>query len=271
MIQLPSDKCNQWEKLVTRKLRCICDPNAPKGRVQLCPCCAVENLMRSRKGDEQLSFGTKGKQLAYGGFLKGIRMMLGFQGVVLKEDGKELFGTHSLRRGGAQALAAAGWPLGSIPLWGRWLSDIVAIYVQDAEFNRTWSQVASSIVGQAQMKENTGGAEPDDNSMETFQGRMPVEGDEITFYVTQQSRWLRATIALTPTTKVPLEMRAKAPIWPIGQSVYLLVMIPRGPGAELEEEIFQALTLDNSTKWAFVGLGPARTRSGRVVKKPKTT
>jgi hypothetical protein len=57
----------------------------------------------------------------------------------------ERFGTHSLRRGGAQALALAGWPLESIKFFGRWLSDAIEQYLLDIPFKVRGHLMASSM------------------------------------------------------------------------------------------------------------------------------
>ena len=45
---------------------------------------------------------------------------------------KRRFGSHSARRGGAQALARAGVRIDLIKLWGRWKSNAVDRYLEEA-------------------------------------------------------------------------------------------------------------------------------------------
>ena len=65
------------------------------------------------------------KQLAF--LRKGLEL-LGFR-LVDPKSGRFFFGTRSLRRGGAQALVAAGWSLEAIKFFGRWLSEAVELYL----------------------------------------------------------------------------------------------------------------------------------------------
>ena len=57
-----------------------------------------------------------------------------------------LFGTHSLRRGGAQALATAGWALEDIKFFGRWASDAVELYLLEAPFAAKGHLIAAAML-----------------------------------------------------------------------------------------------------------------------------
>ena len=123
-IIIAAGKTNQEGKTVRRRLTCVCDENS-KG---VFPSCALYDLVseaekRCPTRDREkwaLSSGRKDKPLGMAGFINGLRDLLKLIGVETTSDsGKNLFGTHSLRRGGAQALARAKWPLHKIQLWGR--------------------------------------------------------------------------------------------------------------------------------------------------------
>ena len=58
----------------------------------------------------------------------------------------EIFGSHSLRRGAAQALAWAGWPLEIIKNFGRWLSDVIDLYLMTAPAARAVGALACAMV-----------------------------------------------------------------------------------------------------------------------------
>ena len=44
-------------------------------------------------------------------------------------EGRNLYGTQSLRRGAAQALVEAGWSIDDVKFFGRWLSDAIELYL----------------------------------------------------------------------------------------------------------------------------------------------
>ena len=64
-----------------------------------------------------------------GALLAFIRRALQLLGYQTQEDGKELYGTHSPRRGAAQAFCAAGWSLEQIKFFGRWRSSCIGRYL----------------------------------------------------------------------------------------------------------------------------------------------
>lgn len=64
---------------------------------------------------------------------------------IFGECGRFLYGLHSLRRGGAQAMARAGWPVRLIQRWGRWLSDAIFDHLLGTEFSTKWESVAPSV------------------------------------------------------------------------------------------------------------------------------
>ena len=76
-----------------------------------------------------------------------IRAALGLLGYCLVDPttGKQNYGTHSLRRGGAQALVAAGWALETIKFFGRWLSSCVEVYLLSVPVETYGKDIALSM------------------------------------------------------------------------------------------------------------------------------
>ena len=161
---IAAGKTNQAGKTLRRKLACVCGDGVPeKGDgLEICPSCALFNLVMTARAsnpdptclDWHISCGAKKKPLAYDGFLKEMRAQLCAIGVkTMGSNGKYMYGTHSLRRGGAQALARSRWPLATIQLWGRWESKAVMEYVQDTVFDESWKEVATAMVGLPMVKD----------------------------------------------------------------------------------------------------------------------
>ncbi len=136
-IKLCGDKTNQEGRVLVRTAKCCCDGARMHDAVPLCPVCAAKAMLRDapRKGKRLqrrfISQGTKTSQLKYHGFLTELRHILRRAGCKMRENGKQRYGTHSLRRGGAQAMALCGISLDLIKLWGRWRSDVIARYVHE--------------------------------------------------------------------------------------------------------------------------------------------
>ena len=59
---------------------------------------------------------------------------------------KRLYGSHSARRGGAQALARAGVLRDLIKLWGRWRSNAVDVYLEEAALRAAEQTIAEAMV-----------------------------------------------------------------------------------------------------------------------------
>ena len=68
------------------------------------------------------------------------------------DTGRELFGTHSLRRGAAQALVAAGWSLEAIKFFGRWLSSCVELYLLSVPMDLFGTDVSASMLGHVSLE-----------------------------------------------------------------------------------------------------------------------
>ena len=163
-LTIAAGKTNQAGKTLRRKLACVCGDGANEqvDGLEICPSCALFNLVVTARAsnpdptclDRHISCGVKNKPLAYDGFLKEMRAQLSAIGVqTFGSNGKGRYGTHSLRRGGAQALARSKWPLATIQLWGRWESNTVMEYVQDTVFDESWKDVATAMVGLPAVKE----------------------------------------------------------------------------------------------------------------------
>ena len=165
-------------------------------------------------------------------------------------------------------MAAATWPLPDIQAWGRWQSEAVLIYVQDAAFQRTWGAVADSIVGHAVHKavdfKGSDTQRPDESEWAPLQGRVPIRGDMVSYYAAGQSRWLKAEICLTPKESRPPELSGLVPIWPIGATVF----VAKFTDITKTATVVQPITLDDTTRWVYVGEPKkkrnVRTRTGRV-------
>ena len=60
---------------------------------------------------------------------------------------RELFGTHSLRRGAAQALIYAGWTLDDVKFFGRWLSSAIELYLLQVPMKTFGRALSGSMAG----------------------------------------------------------------------------------------------------------------------------
>ena len=137
-LSLKGNKTHQRGDLLQRSLKCCCDRVTATNLVPTCPVCTVKAIARDSTAkldsDWFLSQGARARPLSYNGFHKEIIAMMKSIGRPVKLDGKHLYGGQSLRRGGAQALAAANWSLAAIKQWGIWSpkSEVAHRYVQNA-------------------------------------------------------------------------------------------------------------------------------------------
>jgi hypothetical protein len=156
-LQIRKDKINQQGRDVHRFLDCVCAEPFSGRAVPFCPVhCAARLLNRHRgpthsKCDPGLGLDppTASRYLACLRALisaAGIRRTDLFAGEMI-----ERFGTHSLRRGGAQALAMGGWSLDAIKFFGRWLSNAIELYLLDIPFRTDGHRLASSMVPNRQI------------------------------------------------------------------------------------------------------------------------
>jgi hypothetical protein len=151
-LQIVRDKVNQQGRDVHRFLDCVCPVPFDASCVPLCPVHCASRLVRRHRGPTHVKCDpglgldppTSSRYLACIRFLiaaAGIRRTELFAGEPL-----ERFGTHSLRRGGAQALALGGWSLDAIKFFGRWLSSAVELYLLDIPYKAEGHKLASSMV-----------------------------------------------------------------------------------------------------------------------------
>ena len=154
-ITLGVTKSNREGLLCRRTHICVCDPLVAKSNLDLllplCPYCAAKALVESSpevdedkplKAADGTSF-VSSHQLAF--LRKGLEY-LGFK-LVDSKSGRQLYGTHSLRRGGAQALVAAGWTLEAIKFFGRWLSNAVELYLLQSPTQFYGEDLSKSMAG----------------------------------------------------------------------------------------------------------------------------
>ena len=79
-------------------------------------------------------------------FLRAGLALLGYD-LVDPVSGRELYGTHSLRRGAAQALVAAGYSLEEIKFFGRWLSACIELYLLSVPMDTYGKDVSAAMIG----------------------------------------------------------------------------------------------------------------------------
>lgn len=180
---IAKEKNNQEEHKVERRVQCVCHAGSAPAQFRACPACSIAWLTQhsSKEGtcdNDQwvITEGVKGKALKYDGFPKSLRDLLALiGGGVFSEDGRCRYGTQSLRRGGAQALAAVGWSVPQKQRWGRWQSDGVFTYILRTEFSRSWISVAPAMLDLSPDKLNreTGAA---GTISVGYKGRKPLEG-----------------------------------------------------------------------------------------------
>ena len=156
-----------------RLLTCMCDGNIDIFNIDtmpMCPACIIpflHNQMLSEltidmKPDMLLfpkfgSMDTANAKMSYQEVLKTMRALLRRTGTIVENDnGKNLFGLHSCRRGGAQSFAAAGVPLSVIKRMGRWSPQSVVVdrYILDIPLDTHNELMSSSFFEQKFKKIN---------------------------------------------------------------------------------------------------------------------
>ena len=153
-ITLRGDKTHQDGALLPLSLSCDCKRKDTSAHaVPLCPVCAVNLLYRDSRACPPkkwwLAQGSADKPLSYTSFHKTLVDCMKLIGRTVKIGNRHMYGGQSMRRGGAQALACAGWSLALIRLWGRWAenSRVIERYVQKAPLWRKDLHVTKSIRG----------------------------------------------------------------------------------------------------------------------------
>ena len=200
-------------------------------------------------GSTEIARGSKVKPLQYQGFLKVIRLLLQEIGLPTTDStGRHLYGTHSFRRGGAQCLAAAGWPVEAIQRLGRWESDAVFLYVRDIIFETTWTTVTTAIRGATlDLPVLTSTTAPVTAPSGTFAARAPLPTDRICTFIRSASKWIDATIVLTPHCAASSAACHGLHTWPHSSHTYVV----RCRGWFDDADYLRLVTLDADAKWFF--------------------
>ena len=156
-LQIRKDKINQQGRDIHRFLDCVCMAPFRRLVVPFCPVhCAARLLLRHRgsthsKCDPGLGLDPPSASR----YLACLRSLITDAGIrrtdLFAGEMIERFGTHSLRRGGAQALAMGGWSLDAIKFFGRWLSNAIELYLLDIPFKTDGHKLASSMVPNRQI------------------------------------------------------------------------------------------------------------------------
>jgi len=138
-ITLKGDKTHQSGVDLPLSLNCCCKGSTAHMPIPTCPVCCMKAIYKSSAPAPchkwHVAQGPcKGKPLSYNAFHDGLIEAMRSIGRTVKLGNRHLYGGQSLRRGGAQALAIAGWSLPLIRLWGRWAEDsqVVRRYVMHA-------------------------------------------------------------------------------------------------------------------------------------------
>ena len=155
-IQITRDKTNQQRRDVHRFLDCVCCANSfalgPGALPAMCPVHAAARLLSRHRGpdDSPCNGGVGVSSPSADQYNSSVRNFIGRAGIsrfeVINGTQIERFGSHSFRRGGAQALALAGWTLDMIKFFGRWLSNAIELYLLDMPFRAKGHLLASSMV-----------------------------------------------------------------------------------------------------------------------------
>ncbi len=152
-VRIKKDKTNQQGKDVHRFLDCVCtEIQLGTASPPFCPVHCAARLCERHSGPATSHFtsGIGTSSLEPSAYLSMLRHMISVAGFerfeILDGEQTERFGTHSLRRGGAQALAMAGWSMDNIKFFGRWLSSAVEVYLLDIPFRVRGHLLAKSMV-----------------------------------------------------------------------------------------------------------------------------
>ena len=149
-LHITGDKTNIRVTDKKRVVGCCCDTSH-----LLCPTHCLEALVEAgkrRAGSQPLNSipllcRENGNPYSNQSLLYWFRLDLSGIGVkVVGKRSEHLFGLHAFQRGGAQALARAGWSSQTISAWARWESNIIQQYVAEAPLGVS-TTFASTIVG----------------------------------------------------------------------------------------------------------------------------
>ena len=183
---ITKSKTNVSQRTVKRMLDCCCKTH-DANPLKLCPVHCLKDLIESSGNarDEVMSPGKTTPQPDISGYVKTLRDLLANSGVkIVNDDNKYIYGTHSLRRGGAQALALAGWPIEMIKYFGRWLSDIIEVYLLDAPIKAMGHVLASTMLTGI-----TGGGKMDAGGDFEIGPKKLVKGTRIRVWLRDMEAW----------------------------------------------------------------------------------
>jgi hypothetical protein len=146
-LNIPFSKVDSAGRGVQRSVRCACrtDPAA-------CAVCAAERLLGrppswARRPTDRLVQTEAGTTVTYDRFVTLLRRLMVTIGESKRDgNGRQRWGGHSCRRGGAQSLARSGFPLTWIQIWGRWESDCVRRYCEEASAMHVSGAIAGGMV-----------------------------------------------------------------------------------------------------------------------------
>ena len=152
-IRIKKDKTNQQRKDIHRFLDCVCrEVQLGVACPPFCPVHCAARLCLRHKGTAggRFNSGFASTPIEPAAYLAFFRSLIGNAGIerfeIWEGEQAERFGTHSLRRGGAQALALAGWSIDNIKFFGRWLSAAIEAYLLDIPFKVKGHLLAKSMV-----------------------------------------------------------------------------------------------------------------------------
>ena len=133
-------KTNIRSRKIYRGHSCVCGSTIDA--LPICPVHALLTLITlsglHKTADEPFA------DISYHQYLGALRGLLAAAAIIGD------FATHSLRRGGAQALCLAGWSLEAIKYFGRWLSSCIEVYLLDAPLRKSSFNLAASMVARLQ-------------------------------------------------------------------------------------------------------------------------
>ena len=202
---------------VVRTLECVCVVPKSDGTV-MCPVCAVRYLVASTTGDVSspdwfLSSGRKKSALGYKGFVDAIFKLLELINVTTVKDGQRLFGSQSLRRGGAQQLALQLWSISCISSWGRWSSSAVLIYIQDAPLRARQKSISYDLCNATDpvdMGAKTGTVSMTRGTQKLTKGANILVARNCTEFE-GETVWFAFTVSATPRSKKKVRVSKSTP------------------------------------------------------------
>ena len=168
-ISLYVTKMNQEGVRCRRTHFCVCDEDSKRSDMDrllpVCPYCAAfavcvdndkvsDDSSAPLRPDDVYDKAPKSEHM-----LKLLRAMLELFAAKFPEfgldlktaEGRNLYGTQSLRRGAAQALVEAGWSIDDVKFFGRWLSDAIELYLLQVPMRSYGQDVAASMTRMKKM------------------------------------------------------------------------------------------------------------------------